>query len=125
MGTLLLPNASDVAGNQYITDKSRLIAEAFTGQNGGLNPSAIQANGLDFQGKPLPRSTVAKSIMSENKAQLARNYAVGPDSQTRKLTGKNVHPSMKGAAAGGTVPPIADRSKQSAAFASLMYRGKK
>ena len=64
MGTLLKQ------GDQFIG--SHFAPEAFTGQNGGLNPSAIQTNGKDFAGKPLPDSTVAKSIKAKNKAKFIR-----------------------------------------------------
>ena len=63
---------------------SRLKAQAMQGMDGGLNPSAIQTNGLDFQGKPLPRGDVAKSIMAVNKAKFIAPDA--PDWQQRKIS---------------------------------------
>lgn len=63
--------ADDITTNvQFIGHGLR--AEAKTGMNGGLNPSAVRTDGLDFQGKPLPRGTVAQSIMRENKAKHTR-----------------------------------------------------
>jgi hypothetical protein len=72
---------------------SRLKSEAFTNMNGGRNPSAIQTNGKDFQGKPLPYGTVAKSIKAEKKAQLAKNYADVPDWQQRKISAAPLRPA--------------------------------
>lgn len=73
---------------------SKLNPEAKQGQNGGLNPSAIQTNGKDFQGKPLPYSTVAQSIKRANKAQF-----IPPDDptwQNRKVSAAPIkaHPGM-------------------------------
>jgi len=109
-------------GNQYIVGRTALRAEAMQGMNGGKNPSAIQANGLDFQGKPLQRGTVAKSIIA---ADGSVNAASAVNSQTRELTGKNVkaHPFMKGAAPGGKIPSVLDRGGgQRAALTSVMAR---
>jgi hypothetical protein len=39
---------------------SHMAPEAFTGQNGGLNPSSIK------KGEKIPRSTVAKSIIGSD-----------------------------------------------------------
>jgi hypothetical protein len=88
-----------------------LLAEAKTGMNGGLNPSAIQTNGLDFQGKPLPRGTVAKSILAANKAQLAKNCADQPDWQSRKISAKPISatPGMKSPDSSAKVPTSLNR----------------
>jgi hypothetical protein len=86
--------ADELATNIQFVGRG-LKVEAKEGMNGGLNPSAIQTNGLDFQGKPLPRGTVAKSIMAENKAQLAKNYADAPGWQTRTVSAKPIKTTMK------------------------------
>jgi hypothetical protein len=71
MGTLLKN------GDQFIG--SHFAPEAFTGQNGGLNPSSIRI------GEELPRSTVAKSIMAANNAKGATKPNE-PDWQNRKIS---------------------------------------
>lgn len=79
MGTLL------EQGNQYIG--SHIKAEAFTGQNGGLNPSFIRP------GEKLPRSTVAKSIMAADGSVTAAPW----EGQTRTISAKPIKssPTMK------------------------------
>jgi hypothetical protein len=82
MGTLLKQ------GDQFIG--SHIKAEAFTGQNGGLNPSVIKI------GEELPRSTVAKSIMAANNAK-GMTRPDQPDWQTRKISAAPIKasPTMK------------------------------
>jgi hypothetical protein len=72
------------------------------------------------QGEQIKRSPTAKKIM----AGMGADVASAVNSQMRTVSDKGYAPSWgtKGASAGGTVPPIADRSKQSAALLSLMNR---
>ena len=82
---------------------SHMKAEAFTGQNGGKNPSSIKI------GEKLPRSTVAKSIIAADGSVSA---APG-DWQTRPVSSAQAvptHPAMKGAAKGATVPAATSRA---------------
>ena len=84
---------------------SKMKPEAFTGQNGGLNPS------VQYPGdKPLPRSTIAQSIMRANKAKAPAPDA--PGWQTRPVSAEQKVPTTKGMRSrsvadgtpGGTVP---------------------
>jgi len=99
-------------GTGTIEVVGRLKAEAFTNMNGGKNPSSIQANGLDFQGKPLPYGTVAKSIKAENKAKLAKNYADAPDWQTRPVSSAALKPAFAQKAPNSrvSIPNVLDRT---------------
>jgi hypothetical protein len=65
---------------------SHMAPEAFTGQNGGLNPSSIK------KGEKIPRSTVAKSIISADGSVSA---APG-DWQTRSVSSAQVVPTKLG-----------------------------
>jgi hypothetical protein len=73
-----------------------LIAEAKTGQNGGLNPSVIKT------GEKLPRSTVAKSIIAAD-GSVSANPG---DWQTRNVSAApiNANPGTKGPSTGAKVP---------------------
>jgi hypothetical protein len=62
---------------------SHMAPEAFTGQNGGLNPSSIK------KGEKIPRSTVAKSIIGAD-----GSVTVAPgDWQTRTISAAPLAPS--------------------------------
>jgi hypothetical protein len=74
-----------------------MAPEAFTGQNGGKNPSSIKT------GEKLPRSTVAKSIIAADGSVSA---AAG-DWQTRPVSSAQAvprNPGTKGPSKSGTVP---------------------
>jgi hypothetical protein len=88
---------------------SHMKAEAKQGQNGGLNPSAIQTNGLDFQGKPLPRSTVAASILAANKAKFISPDATGWQQRTVDASPIKANPGTKGPSKGAKVPHVTKR----------------
>jgi hypothetical protein len=96
-----------VTSIQYIGRGLR--AEAKTGQGGGLNPSAIQTNGLDFQGKPLPRSTVAASILAANKAKFISPDATGWQQRTVDASPIKANPGTKGPSKGAKVPHVTKR----------------
>jgi hypothetical protein len=81
---MIMEDIVATAPGDILVTGSKLNPEAKTGQNGGLNPSAIQTNGKDFQGKPLPYSTVAQSIKATNKAQFIPED--DPTWQNRKVS---------------------------------------
>jgi hypothetical protein len=88
---MIMEDIVATAPGDILVTGSKLNPEAKTGQNGGLNPSAIQTNGKDFQGKPLPYSTVAQSIKRANKAQF-----IPPDDptwQNRKVSAAPIKPA--------------------------------
>jgi hypothetical protein len=93
MGTLLQQ------GDQFIG--SHIKAEAFTGQNGGLNPSVIKP------GEKLPRSTVAKSIMAADGSVTATPWA----GQTHTVSAKplKASPGMKRPDNSAKVPNVLNR----------------
>ena len=85
--------------------------EAFTGQNGGLNPS------VQYPGdKPLPRSTIAQSILKANKAKVPAPDA--PGWQCRPVTSEQKVPTTKGMRSRS----VADGSPGAAVPRSLNYK---
>lgn len=80
---------------------SHMAPEAFTGQNGGLNPSSIKI------GEKIPRSTVAKSIIAAD-----GSVSAAPGSwQTRTVNAAKIKttPGMKSPDNSAKVPTSLNR----------------
>jgi len=112
-------------GDQYISATSRLIAEAKTGQNGGLNPASTM--GMK-PGEKLPRSKVAQAILASDPVVAT----AGENFQTRKVSSAQAVKTNPGAAgrtgAVARVPTsILDRgnAQKSALLNTMSARGKR